>query len=90
MSLACPFLRPCSTLFFGFFGVFLFTSGLVLPELWNPPGLVWRKTFLAKTRKELFYLLAEDVFFFFNKGGIIRGVVFLWGHLCTEFSVALI
>lgn len=43
----------------------------------------------AKTRKE-FYLLAENVFFFFNKGAIIRGVVFLCGQLRTKFSVALI
>lgn len=45
---------------------------------------------LARSRKEFFYLLAENAFFFFNKGVIIRGVVFLCGHLCTKFSVALI
>lgn len=33
---------------------------------------------LAKTRKE-FYLLAENVFFFFNKGVIIRGgCILMW------------
>lgn len=42
---------------------------------------------LAKTHKE-FYLLAENVFFFFNESVIIRGGVFLCGQLCTKFSVA--